>query len=137
MKLSEIRFLLSLNLSARKAVKEKLRFEHPEIYHREQVNLVDLELLNQFNLQQIKSVPVYSTAKSEIRREYLDKDHIMDIHKKMKIQQKNPNEQYIQQIDLSPYAVFSFSKLQGEVLGQCFKEDKVFYFELKTLMRLV
>lgn len=115
-----------LNLSARKEVKDKLVFVHPEVFHRQQVNFVDLDLLNQFNLQKIKSVPVYSTAKTELRNTlHLDKDHIVDIHEKMKVQQKRSNEQYIQQIDLSPYAVFSFSQLQGEVLKQCLKENKV------------
>lgn len=117
-----------LNLSARKEVKEKLVSVHPEVFHRQQVNFVDLDLLNQFNLQKIKSVPVYSTAKTELRKRlHLDKDHIVDIHEKMKAQQKNSNEQYIQQIDLSPYAVFSFSQLQGEVLKQCWNENKVWF----------
>lgn len=103
----------------------KLLHEYPEKYHREQINFVDLELLDKMNLQQIKSVAVYATAKSEMRNSGLDKDHIVDIHKKLIEQKKNTDTQFLQAIDLYPYAVFSYSKLQGDILKQCLKENQV------------
>lgn len=114
-----------LNLAARKEVKTKLIHEYPEKFHREQINFVNLELLNKFNLQGIKSIPVYAMAKTEMRNAGLDKDHIIDVNNKMKEQQKNPDTQFLQQIDLNPYAVFSYSKLQGQILKQCLQENVV------------
>lgn len=77
-------------------------YEYPEKYHREQINFVDLKLLEQFNLQQIKSVPVYAMAKSEMRNKGHDKDHIEDVNSKLKEQLKIPETQYLQAIDLNP-----------------------------------
>lgn len=113
-----------LNLSARNEVKQELVYEYPEKYHREQINFVDLNLLEQHNLQQIKSVAVYAMAKSEMRNKGHEKDHIADVNNTMKKQLKNPETQYLQAIDLNPYAVYSYSKLQGEILKQCLKDQQ-------------
>lgn len=102
----------------RNKIQEKLKIVRPEVLQRQIGTEIDIEVLEKTkNYQEYKSTAVYQKASEERRRrEDNDKEVIMDIFLEINNQKKDKKTQYLRSLNFSPFAVYSFCKLQAKIL---------------------
>lgn len=91
-------------------VQKKMFSSHPETYHRN-VEIDESLMREHNNLQDIKSIPTFSKAKSEYRNKFNNnQDHILDIV--MEMDKENKDNKYLQFVASRPFLVIAHSTEQ-------------------------